>query len=362
MRYKEDWELAQNRMLAWWQREIVDRPCIQVHAPRAGMEAQRHEAGTPPAGMSLEQWWTDVGFIVERTAKAIASTYYGGEAFPLFNPNLGPDLFAASLGAKMRLQDYHTNWVEPFVDDWATALPLHLDEEGRWYRLQLELLRAGQDAGRGSWLTGLPDIHAGGDAYSAIRGRRRACLDLYDEPESVHRAMDDINAAMRRAYDAYLAIVEPERFGSSSGWLPAWTSGKANALQCDFIGLISPPMMREFILDGIVAEARCLDRGIFHLDGPSAIPQLETLLAVPEIHAIQWVYGAGNEPASRWVPFMRRIQAGGKGVWIDATPAEVPVLLEYLDPRGLMIHTGTATEQEARDLLALVERQWRQWQ
>ncbi|MHB0874636.1 MAG: hypothetical protein ACYC5O_01190 [Anaerolineae bacterium] len=360
MRYKDDWQQAQARMLAWWEREIVDRPCIQVTAPRAGMEAERAAATTPPPGVSLEQWWTDVGYIVDRASRAIAATYYGGESFPLFNPNLGPDLFAAYLGAEVRLQDYHTNWVVPFVDDWATALPLRLDEGNRWWRLQVDLLTAAQDAGRGLWLTGLPDTHAGGDAYSAIRGRRLACTDLYDNPEAVRRAMSDINDAMRRAYDAYLRIVEPERYGSSSGWLPAWHTGRANALQCDFIGLISPPMMREFILDGIVAEARCLDRGIYHLDGPSAIPHLDTLLQTPEIHAIQWVYGAGNEPATRWVPFMRRIQAGGKGVWIDATPAEVPVLLEYLDPRGLMIHTSTDTEQEARDLVAQVERAWGQ--
>jgi len=71
---------------------------------------------------------------------------------------------------------------------------------------------------------------------------------------------------------------------------------------------------------------------------------------------VQWVYGAGNEPATRWVPLMRRIQAAGRSVWISAEPREVPVLLEYLRPEGLMINTWTQTEQEARDLLALVAR------
>lgn len=354
--YKQDWEQAQSRMEAWWHQAIVDRPCLQVTAPRAGHEEAQRRGWRRDPSVSLERWWTDVDYMVERGARRIEATFYGGEAFPLFNPNIGPDAFAAFLGAEVRLQDESTNWVEPLIDDWDDHPVLAIDEDSRWWRLQLDLLCRAHEAGRGRWLTGLPDTHAGGDAFSALRGRARACTDLYDCPDRVLTAMAQIDEAMRHAYAGYFAILETGEYGSSSGWLPAWHRGRANALQCDFIGLLSPEMMERFALPGIVAEARCLDRGIFHLDGPCAIQHLDTLLAVPEIHAIQWVYGAGNEPATRWVPLMRRIQAGGKSVWIDARPEEVPVLLEYLRPEGLMIHTSTATEAQARDLLALVAR------
>ena len=33
MLYKEDWQTAQERLQAWWDREIIDRACIQVTAP-----------------------------------------------------------------------------------------------------------------------------------------------------------------------------------------------------------------------------------------------------------------------------------------------------------------------------------------
>ena len=356
MEFKPDWEPAQQRMVAWWDQEILDRPCLQVSAPRRGCEQALREAGERPTGMSLEQWWTDVDFIVGRASKRMQATFHGGEAFPLFNPNLGPDLFSAYFGATVRLQDEETNWVEPLIGDWGQALDLRIDESNHWWQLQLKLLQVAQDAGRGRWLTGLPDTHAGGDALSALRGRKRACLDLYDHPGEVRRAMDQINRAMLRAYDAYLQIVEPEKYGSSSGWLPAWYPGRASALQCDFIALLSPAQMCDFVLPGIIAEGRCLDRGIFHLDGPGSMRQLDILLELAEIHAIQWVYGAGNEPATRWVPLMRRIQAAGKSVWVSATPQEVPALYSYLRPEGLMINTWTETEQEARDLLALMSR------
>ena len=356
MQYKDDWEQAKQRMVAWWDQEILDRPCLQVTTPRQGQEQALVEAGRKPAAMSLEQWWTDVDYAVERGQRRMQATFFGGEAFPLFNPNLGPDLFSAYLGAAVRLQDADTNWVEPLIHDWNSARPLRLDEDNYWYQLQLRLMRMAREAGQGLWITGLPDTHAGGDAFSALRGRKRACLDLYDDPQAVRRAMGQINAAMLQAYDAYFRILEPEKHGCSSGWLPAWHAAKANVLQCDFIALISPAMMTEFILDGILAEAHLFERCVFHLDGPTSIPHLDTLLSLPEVHAVQWVYGAGNEPATRWVPLMRRIQAAGRSVWISAEPREVPVLLEYLRPEGLMINTWTQTEQEARDLLALVAR------
>jgi len=356
MIYKEDWEQAQARTLAWWEGEIVDRPCLQVTAPRSGREKARDEALHRSPDISVERWWTDADLIVERTAQLIESTYYGGEACPLFNPNLGPDLFAAYLGAPLRFLNTDTNWVEHPLDDYDRFGPLTLDESNRWWRLQLDLLARAQEAGRGRWITGIPDTHAGGDALSGLRGNARLCTDLYDRPEAVHAALRQLDAALTRAYDRYFSIVEVDSYGSSSGWLPSWTNGRANAVQCDFIALISPAQMREFILPSIVHEARLLDRAIFHLDGPDALSHLDTLLQTPEIHAIQWVPGAGREPMVRWIPLLRRIQAGGKSIHISCTAAEVLPILAELRPEGLMIATGVSSEEEASALLRAVSK------
>jgi len=354
MEYKEDWPQAQERIEAWWEGRLLDRPCLQVTAPRSGQEEALKSATIRPPEITLERWWTDVDYVMERQTQRIASTFWGGEAFPLFNPNLGPDTFAAFFGAPMRFLDESTNWVEPIIDDWDHAPALCISENSPWWRKQLQLVRAGQEAGRGRWLTGIPDTHSGADALSALRGRARLCLDLYDNPAVVRQAMDKMVEAVRYAYDVYFGIVEPNRYGSTSGWLPAWHLGRANVIQCDFIALISPAMMRDFVLPSILAEACSLERAIFHLDGPDAICHLETLLAVPEIQAIQWVPGAGALPMTRWIPLLQRIQAAHKSIHVSATPEEVPTLLDALNPAGLMIHTSARSENEARDLLALV--------
>jgi hypothetical protein len=349
--YKPDWEAAQKRIVAWWEGEIVDRPCLQVTArcPAADCE----DAWTRPSDVSLETWWTDVDYVVERMAAQVRATYWGGEAFPLFRPNIGPDAFAAFLGAPLRLLET-TTWAEHIIDDWKDVPELRIDPQNRWWRLQIDLLKAGQDAARGRWITGVPDTHASGDALSALRGPSRLCLDLYDQPDVVSEALGQVTRAVEQVYDAYFEVVQPDVYGSSCSWLPSWYPGRTSTLQCDFIAFISPEMMEEHILPCLVAEARCLDRAIFHLDGPDAVRHLDLLLATPEIHAIQWVPGAGALPVTRWIPLMQRIQAGGKSLWVGCTPEEVPLLLDALQAEGLMIRTGARSEQEARDMLRMV--------
>jgi hypothetical protein len=355
MQYKQDWEQAQKRMVAWWAGEIVDRTCLQVTAPRQGYERQWEESATRPPEVSLEKWWTDVDYVVERTARHIEATFWGGEAFPMFRPNIGPDAFAAFLGAPLRLLET-TTWVEHIIDDWDQVPELCIREDSPWWQLQVGLLEAAQEAGRGLWITGVPDTHAGGDALSALRGPSSLCLDLYDRPAVVKEAMRQVTESVRYAYDVYFEIVQPELYGSSCSWLPSWYPGRSSTVQCDFIAFLSPAMMEEFILPSIVAEARCLDRAIYHLDGPDAVRHLDLLLAVPEIQAIQWVPGAGALPMTRWIPLLKRIQAGRKSLWISVTPQEVPVLLDTLRPEGLMMSTSARNEADARDLLRLAER------
>ncbi|MGQ9552637.1 MAG: hypothetical protein ACUVWR_00850 [Anaerolineae bacterium] len=356
MEYKRDWEQAQGRYIAWWQGQVLDRRCLAVTAPRDGMAEERSRASARPPGVSLEKWWLDLDYVLERTATQIRCTYWGGEAFPVFWANLGPDAFAAYLGADLRLVNDETTWAEPNVDDWKRLPPLTINGEGRWWQLQTRLLEMAQEAGRGRWITGLPDTHGSGDALVALRGASRLCLDLYDAPEEVRRRLDEVTLATIEAYCYYYQVVEPDKYGSSAGWLPAWHRGRANAVQCDFIALISPAMMRRFRLPALVAEAKQSDAVVFHLDGPDALVHLDALLETPEITAIQWQPGVAKYPMTDWIPLLRRIQAAGKPIWIGVGPQEVPTLLCELQPEGLMIHTHAASEAEARHLLSLASK------
>lgn len=351
MLYKDDWELAQERMMAWWEQEIIDRACVQVTAPRAGISRRKI-----PEPATVEERWTDLDYVVESQSEDISCTYYGGEAFPLFNPNLGPDIFAAFLGAPIHFAG-DTSWVDPVISDWETAPSFALDRQNRWWQMQMELLTRAQEAGRGKWITGIPDTHSGGDALSALRGRQQLCLDLIDASDDVHAAMAELEPIVLQVYDEFFPAVEYQRYGSSSGWLPAWWQGRANVIQCDFIALISPDMFERHFLHELAVQAQWLDRTIYHLDGPDCIRHLDLLFTIPQIRAIQWVPGAGAPPMPHWIPLLKRIQQAGRGLHLQTEPEHVETLLGELSPRGLMLNTTVDSEAEAKDLLRHVA-QW----
>jgi hypothetical protein len=354
---KEDWEQARERMLAWWEGEMIDRVCLQVTAPLTPEDELCYpQSPISPEVVDLNEYWTDVDHVIARTTRRICNTFWGGEAFPLFWPNLGPDAFAAFFGSDLNFMDRRTSWASPIITDWESAPELRISEDNRWWRLQLELLQEAKAQAHGQWITGIPDTHSGADALAALRGQSRLCLDLYDHPEEVKAAISRLVDAVLQVYEIYYQMVEAETLGSSSGWLPAWGPGRTNVIQCDFLAFISPQMAEEFFLESIIAEARWLDRAIFHLDGPDAIRHLDLLLAIPEIQSIQWVPGAGALPMTGWIPLLKRIQAAGKGLHLTVWSHEIQTLLEELKPEGLMLRTHVMCEAEARDLLNHVTR------
>ena len=115
-------------------------------------------------------------------------------------------------------------------------------------------------------------------------------------------------------------------------------------------------MFDRFVRKDIEAEINWLDRSVFHLDGPQALRHLDTLLAMPRVHAIQWVPGANSGPAMQWVPILRRIQAAGRAIHMTVEPDEVLPLLGALDPRGILLQTRVDSEDEADALVAQVAR------
>jgi hypothetical protein len=350
MLYKEDWELAQARLAAWWECEIVDRACVQVTAPREGI-ARR----SIPAPATVEARWTDLDYQVDSQGEDIHCTYYGGEAFPLFNPNLGPDIFAAFLGAPIHFAD-DTSWVDPIIETWEHPPTFELDKTNKWWRMQMALLEQAQEAGLGKWITGIPDTHSGGDALSALRGRQALCFELIDNEEAVAAAMAELEPLVFEAYADFFPAVEYEQYGSSSGWLPTWGPGRCNVIQCDFIALISPAMFEKHFLHELALQAQWLDRTIYHLDGPDCIRHLDLLMTIPEIRAIQWVPGAGAPPMPNWIPLLKKIQAAGRGLHLLTEPEHVETLLRELSPYGLMLQTSVPSEEEARELVLSVAK------
>jgi hypothetical protein len=132
--------------------------------------------------------------------------------------------------------------------------------------------------------------------------------------------------------------------------------GKMHIPSCDFTSMISHRAFCEFYLPSLLEEVRHTTHNIFHLDGKGMLRHLDRILGIPEIHAIQWVQGVGDDLAiGQWLPVIRKIQAAGKGVVIDLQLSELEPFIAAMKPQGLFLCIA-ATERDQPEIIKRLEK------
>ncbi len=348
--YKPDLEEAKQRWRAFWEHEIIDRPCCVVTAPLDGVEPV-------PAPAYLAAWDGDYRAVAEQFDAHAATIYWAGEAIPFRDPSFGPEMFGAWLGADLQRavdSKEDTSWAVPFVDDWEAVLPLEFDPGNVWWQRTLQLMRTLAEVGEGKFLTGMLDLHSNADALASIREPKDLCMDLLLTPDLVHRAMQDVRRLYPLFYEAlYEACRGPQR--GTIGWIPFYCEGKFAVTQCDFAIMVSPDVFNEFFLPALEEEWAYLDHTIYHYDGPGALVHLDAILANPDLDAIQWVPGAGQKPLIEWMDLLKTIQAAGKALQIYDAPEAIKVYHRELKPELCCYCTSCSSQREADELLKWLE-------
>jgi hypothetical protein len=342
--------LARNE--AFWKGQLEEYPLLWITAPNA-------KKGKPvPEPANEEEIWTDVEYVMESTEDQLGRTYYAGDALPVFNPWLGPDQFSAWLGADLKLKpkDF-TSWIKPFVDNWDKFPQLEIKPDNKWWNIYLETVRSSVQAGKGKWVTGYPDLHTGIDALCAIRGPENLMMEMVTAPEKISRAMQQTTELWKYVVDTVSDIILPAGQGTSN-WTMGWSEKRFLCIgQNDFTCMISPEMFDKFCLHDNLQCCNYVDHTLYHLDGPGALQHVERLLQIEHLDSIQWVTGAGNPPASKWLDLLTRIQKAGKSVQVLYIPTpntepvdikkEITLLCESLDISRLFIWAIVDTVQQA---------------
>jgi hypothetical protein len=341
---------------AFWRGELEEGPLMWVTAANA------KPGPVIPEPANEEELWTNIDYVIASTEASLARTHFAGDALPVFCPWLGPDQFAAWLGAELILRPREfTSWAKPFVKDWDEHLEFHIAPDNRRWKLYLEILRESVRTGQDKWVTGYPDLHTGVDALSAIRGRDRLALDLMENPAAVHRAMRQMTALWKSVVDTVSGIILPAGQGTTN-WTMGWSSQRFLCIgQNDFTCMISLQMFEEFCGPDNRECCDHVDRTLYHLDGPGAVRHVPWLLRLEKLHCIQWIQGAGQRLPSQWLLLLREIQASGKSVQLyyggthggDADlKSELDVLCRALDPNRLFIWAEVASAEQADAVVA----------
>ena len=311
----------------------------------------------PSVFSSIGDRWLNADYVAECAIAWTSNLDYFGDALPVAWPNLGPDLMAAFLGGELKFAET-TSWSSPLILEWEDAEKIVFSEDNYYYRKTLELTDALLEAGRGRFYTGLTDFHTGGDGVAALRGPEQLNYDMIENRDRVRTLRERIDPIYMGIFDSF-----HERLVSANQptttWAPLTSTRKWGIVSNDFSCMISKEMYDEVFLPGIIEECRFLDASLYHLDGPGALQHLESILAIPELDAVQWVAGEGHGPASKWIELYKRIQNAGKGLQIWLGLDEIDFFMRELRPEGLWLEIYGVKDAETAEAVIKTVSKWR---
>ncbi len=307
MLYKPDWEETTARFTDWWN-HTAEEAIIQVTAPKEGGNPTWFDAwGFASRKQPTEELLGDL----DRWA---AGVRWAGESYPNCWLNLGPGCLATYYTGYLHFDERgSTVWFEQ-PREWEEVDKLAFQPDGEWYQYTLEAARKASVAGEGRFVVGNTDIGGLLDVLASFRGTQDLLMDLVLEPERIHAWIPELEASWWRVYSEIDAIIA-ERQQGSSAWMGLWCPGRWYPLQCDFSAMISPAQFDEFVAPSLARQCAQLDYSVYHWDGPGQLGFLDSLLAIDDLDAIQWVPGDGNPmcEAEQWYPMLSAHPRGGQG-------------------------------------------------
>ena len=352
MIYNDNFERTKKYAEAFWSKELIDRPYVCVTSPKKGCRLPTEGVFASPA-TAFEACVSGNYRPILDTAEEIArNTFYGGEALPDFQVQLGPDQYAGFLGAKIApVPGSDTTWANPIVEDWD-EFPVALDKsEDGYFRKAERFIQYVAKNYADKFLIDMFDLHGNMDALSALRGPQDLCYDLIDCPESVLATRQKVDDTYAEVYNMIFNAGKMAQRGTI-GWSPVYCAGRSAVIQCDYICMISPAQGKQFVLPAIEREAAFLDRCIYHYDGKEALVHLDNILAIRDIDCIQWVPGAGNPRSIEWMDLLKKTQKAGKSLWIfDWTAEEIKRHFRELEPNKVAFSLSVDSQDEAEELL-----------
>ncbi|MDX9882446.1 MAG: hypothetical protein RBS73_10290 [Prolixibacteraceae bacterium] len=349
---KPDFDDCMKRIYAWYNQEIIDRAPIRFAAHNAEYSEAHVMKGRSWANLK-ERWW-DTGYQIELFEHHLDNSVFNAETFPVFWPNLGPEVYTAFYGVELEYKEV-TSYARPNITDWSQLGSIRFDENNPYFRKIEEMTFAALERCTGKYLVGYTDIHPGMDCAAAFRDPQQLCIDLLLEPDEVKKLIDISSRDFQMIFDHFDRILKAHKQPSVT-WMGIPSFGKMHIPSCDFASMISPEQFEEFVLPVIQKEVRVMTHNIFHLDGKGVANHVDHLLAMPEINAIQWVQGVGDDlPILQWVPFIKKIQAAGKSVVVDLSLSELEPFMKEVAPKGIFLCIAAAPDIQP-DIIRRVEK------
>jgi hypothetical protein len=353
--YQPDMDGLRQRMTAWWNREDIGRPAMQVYGPAADPPLEPTPPLDPPPGVnSLNYTIQDFDYRVRYAIHCVKIYQYFIDAPPRAGAEVAPNALALFLGSR-GIEEEGTVWVEPIFETPEDAVFELRDDNVYWdfsWRLANEIKRVGE----GKFLQEIPDLIEGLDTLAGLRGTQTLLFDLLERPDWVHDCLAKISDCWKIVYDKFYDLVR-DKTGGSCFW--AWAPGRMVKLQCDFSAMISPEMFGEFMVPVLNDLSSYTDYSMYHWDGPGEIPHHDHLLSIENLDVLQWVPGP-NDPVCddpHWWPMYHKTVDAGKRMLIGASMENLPALKREFGEKlkDFIINVNVPDAEAAQEAVRMVE-------
>lgn len=348
---KPDLEQAMQRIYGWYQQEMLDRLPIRFSAHNAEYAISPHLKKPWP---TLKDRWFDAEYQVDLFIDSIKGRRFYAETFPVFWPNLGPEVFTAFHGSELEYMEV-ISYSVPFVKDWEDINRIQFDTNNPYFKKIDEMTRLALEKCKSKFLVGYTDLHPGMDCVAAWRDPQQLCLDLLMNPDEVKQLIKLANRHFQEVFDYFDDLLKSFKQLSVT-WMGIPSYGKMHIPSCDFSAMISPEQYLEFIHQITVEEVKPMTHNVYHLDGKGVARHIDQILEIKGINAIQWVQGMGNDtPIMQWIPFIKKIQAAGKSLVLDIQISELEDFIAAVNPKGIMLCIA-ADEKIQPDIIKRIEK------
>ena len=354
LEYKPDWEDAKSNYRAWWEREYFGRCAIAVYAPKKGVKLRR-----PPLPAKLEDRWLDLKYLAKLNEYRMKTTFYDGEAFPIWNPGYpGHDSHPVYLGCNCKLSE-DTGWVDPIIDEGELTdydyNQYKIDRDGETWKFFKDIRRLAVSEAKGKSIPGNGAFGGCGDTLAALRSSLKLLYDVIDCPDYVREFDCYLMKQWIDIHNESYAITHEGAEGSTC-YFDIWSPGRFYGIHNDFSYMISSKMLEDIFMPALKMQTDYLDHAVYHVDGIMAFHHVDVLFGLSKIQAYQILPGAGKPSPLYYMDTLKKVQAAKRNLHISIPAGEVKDALETLSARGLFISTYCETEAEARDILRYAEK------
>ncbi|MBN1636444.1 MAG: hypothetical protein JW920_08015 [Deltaproteobacteria bacterium] len=176
----ENIDSAMQRWQAWFDGTLDEGPLIYVESPLGFFREELRPMTLPD---NAEKIWTDIDFRDAGSYNYMISSFFGGDAVPMYFVNLGPGSVASYLGSTP-LFDNSTVWFGQLEDNRLEKVYEHLvyDPQNPYWVLTKEYTRRLLETANGEYHISIADLGGSLDILSSLRGAQNVLMDLIDQP------------------------------------------------------------------------------------------------------------------------------------------------------------------------------------